>query len=504
MRPAGNMEKLVKNVDIDTNAKMDEAVLDDVLKAFEESKVKKSAIPQPSIWRIIVKSRMTKLAAAAAIIVAIIFCIYQVDLSRPAYGITDVPEILQQTCTIHIKGWQCAHVQLGLYDPNMVRPGQEETRALMEYWIDMETGRMRRTQPAFVLVKDDKVSAPVFTKVYDGEFVMQVNDGMKTAEFTRFSPYLQLVAKRKNRLNVVQEMLLSPQSLDSFKKTGQETIDAQTYDIWEAELAAPSWGDERLRFKTWVSPKTGRLKILKVWQRAGDYDWWEFAELSQIEYDVPLPDNVFATEVPPGYSARNTKETAHNARVFQNRNPVDPRGDQILTCYACFTLSGGSVILGWSCTTGWPENKWESDRYQEAIFQELVPGGGLPRLPAEFYTVSPIGHDPGVQYHGRHLAYTRKANIFHEWALYVPERELDQYYGVLSYSLHFRCNRKDLTRHGAYTLGETGDIQIKTKTDFRLFVLGAMAELSDDAKAPEHVTYENVLRMTEQIRSGLK
>ena len=72
MRPAGNMEKLVKNVDIDTNAKMDEAVIDDVLKAFEQSKAQKSTAGQPSIWRIIMKSRITKLAAAAVIIIGVI------------------------------------------------------------------------------------------------------------------------------------------------------------------------------------------------------------------------------------------------------------------------------------------------------------------------------------------------------------------------------------------------------------------------------------------------
>jgi len=72
MRPAENIEKLVKNINIDTNAKIDEEVLGEVVKAFEKSKSKKTSAIEQNIWRIIMKSRMTKLAAAAVIIVAVI------------------------------------------------------------------------------------------------------------------------------------------------------------------------------------------------------------------------------------------------------------------------------------------------------------------------------------------------------------------------------------------------------------------------------------------------
>ena len=53
MKPAENIEKLIKNINIDTNAETDEAVLGDVLKAFEKSKQTKSAVSQPNIWRTI-------------------------------------------------------------------------------------------------------------------------------------------------------------------------------------------------------------------------------------------------------------------------------------------------------------------------------------------------------------------------------------------------------------------------------------------------------------------
>ena len=89
MRPVENIENLIKNAEMDTNANTNEAVLGDVLKAFEKSKNKKSALVQPSIWRIIMKSKITKLAAAA-IIIAFMLITYlgnvTLDLTSTAFA----------------------------------------------------------------------------------------------------------------------------------------------------------------------------------------------------------------------------------------------------------------------------------------------------------------------------------------------------------------------------------------------------------------------------------
>jgi len=71
MRPAENIERLIKNLSDKTGAKMDERVRENMLQALAESE-KTSAITQPNIRRIIVKSPITKLAAAAVIIVVVI------------------------------------------------------------------------------------------------------------------------------------------------------------------------------------------------------------------------------------------------------------------------------------------------------------------------------------------------------------------------------------------------------------------------------------------------
>ena len=110
MRPAENIEKLIKDVNIDTNAKIDETVLDDVIKAFEKAKSKKSVTHQPNIWRIIMKSKITKLAAAAVIILAVVFSMTIFDKSMPtAYAFEQTIQASHSVQYLHIRAITPSH-----------------------------------------------------------------------------------------------------------------------------------------------------------------------------------------------------------------------------------------------------------------------------------------------------------------------------------------------------------------------------------------------------------
>lgn len=79
MKLAGNIKGLIKSLHDTTSEELDERVLKDVLKALEESKGTKSAASEPNIWREIMKSRITKLAGAAVVIIMVIVSINQLD-----------------------------------------------------------------------------------------------------------------------------------------------------------------------------------------------------------------------------------------------------------------------------------------------------------------------------------------------------------------------------------------------------------------------------------------
>jgi outer membrane lipoprotein-sorting protein len=89
MKPADNVEKLIKKLQIDPSAEMLARTLSDTLEAQENSNKTKSALSGRSIWRTIMKSRITKLAAAAAIVVAVLISIHQLGGSVNGVAFAD-------------------------------------------------------------------------------------------------------------------------------------------------------------------------------------------------------------------------------------------------------------------------------------------------------------------------------------------------------------------------------------------------------------------------------
>jgi outer membrane lipoprotein-sorting protein len=72
MKPVNDLEKFFKNAAIHTNPEMDDAVFEKVLTAREQVIKTEPAQYAPDMWRIVMRSRITKLAAVVAIIVSIV------------------------------------------------------------------------------------------------------------------------------------------------------------------------------------------------------------------------------------------------------------------------------------------------------------------------------------------------------------------------------------------------------------------------------------------------
>ncbi|HIJ69811.1 MAG TPA: hypothetical protein HPP87_00435, partial [Planctomycetes bacterium] len=72
MRQTNKIEQLIDNLHDRTSAELDEKTLKDVFSVMEKSTKTQPALKQSNIWRIIMKNPMTKLAAAAVIIIAVL------------------------------------------------------------------------------------------------------------------------------------------------------------------------------------------------------------------------------------------------------------------------------------------------------------------------------------------------------------------------------------------------------------------------------------------------
>jgi hypothetical protein len=90
MRPEKNIENSIKRLRVIPSSEMHKRTLSDVLQAQEKWKKERAAVPGPNIWRTIMKSKISKVAAAAVIIITVISVMYRgngaFDIATPAFG----------------------------------------------------------------------------------------------------------------------------------------------------------------------------------------------------------------------------------------------------------------------------------------------------------------------------------------------------------------------------------------------------------------------------------
>ncbi|UCC99013.1 MAG: hypothetical protein JSW66_03830 [Phycisphaerales bacterium] len=101
MKPPDNVRKFFKNAAIETNPGMDEAVLDKVLTAHEGTKNIRSASMKANMGRRIMRSPITKLAAAVVMIIAVYYVSRSIKVTAPVFA--DVVEQIHRARSVSYK-----------------------------------------------------------------------------------------------------------------------------------------------------------------------------------------------------------------------------------------------------------------------------------------------------------------------------------------------------------------------------------------------------------------
>ena len=537
MKSADDIKKLIKKAVIYSSSEVNEVILRDLLRELNKVKEQKSALTEPNIWRKIMKNRKIQLATAATVILIVSLVCYWSDTSivTKAYAISDMPELLYSARNLHMKkierlsfnfssssssGGQSVSGRGGFNGgASGVDRKSSTVEVNTEYWLDLDNGRWRTPflgfssgggiGPGGPETSQPKVS--IAERICaGGDFEMLVDHDRKTVFYTRLTDFQKLLRCRQYAKIFLNEVLGEPDWYDSYLIIGQEEIDGKTYDIWQAVIEkqlkhafkennwlpseAAEYAYEPARKKqVWLSPETGKFAKTIGWtQRNGQ--WYKGSETTLVEHNIDMPDEIFALEPPSGYRPLNSKYSATTPELGQGRGSVLSIW---LSNYIGFALHDGSIIACWS---SYDE---KSRRSQAPLFKNLEMGGPLPKLPFEVYALEATHKDEEFTFEGYHLAYTKKNDEFYEWALYIPSQDIDTKYSqMLNYNFILRNNtprRVDVNSLGTSVRAE---LTIKNKKDFDIWIRGAMAELSDNAIAPENITYENVTKVIGDLRAS--
>ena len=308
MRPAENIEKLIKNIDIDTNAKTDNAVLGDVIEAFEKSKGKKTSATEQNIWRIIMKSRITKLAVAAVIIVAVIL----------GLTITDGPDIASVAWSEVI----------------------EKVEQIPALTFDMTTEISYPGNKAISIQSENYVAGDYGTKSS-----LYMNGEVFVVKYRLPNKNLAYIIRPKDktymRIDLSDEQAAKGQDPDDprtwlkiilsgdYTKLGRDNINAAAVEGIECNRPEMT-GDENGIMRLWVDVETNlpvRIEVEKLGMEAGQMRPHKFV-MENFQWNVELDESVLEPNIPNDYKLREVQKNSQQVEQKPSRLLTDTEKDE--------------------------------------------------------------------------------------------------------------------------------------------------------------------------------
>jgi outer membrane lipoprotein-sorting protein len=259
MRPSENIENAIKKMNFTAGAELREQILADALKAHEQTGTQ-PAFGKPNIWRIIMKSKITKLSAAAAVIIitGVIGVQFLTGTSAYAQVVQEIRNARTVVFTII----------------SQTNQGNGETvKTDMAY---KEPGRLRTSTVDGFICIGDFTSGKMISIVPGGGYTLGEikNLGNTGAQ----GPFASIEAMKN--LPAKADEHLDPKEIDDIVCSG--------YRVTQGDLTTTVWIDAKTGDLVQVEQKyasaPGMNKIIK-----------------NIKFDVVLDDSLFSLTPPAGY-----------------------------------------------------------------------------------------------------------------------------------------------------------------------------------------------------------
>ncbi len=278
MRPSDNINELIKKLQLKASAELDKRVHDDISAALTESEKTKSVQPEPNIWRTIMKNPITKLAAAAVIIIAVAISVTILDKSvTPAYAIEQTIEANRGLWFIHLKCEPSTHGHVdetwAQFDDN-----RQLTNLRMNYLNTVDG-------PKDVVWHEGKVE--VWFKAKKRIVVVREKDILKDILSQMKMSYKSFDPKR-----IVEELYQAQDSENVQIKIQESSAEGEPITITMTKEGSP---DVRTVFK--VDPETKLLQQEESYKlEDGEYKF--LGRIRYLDYNNPADSEIFVLKPP--------------------------------------------------------------------------------------------------------------------------------------------------------------------------------------------------------------
>jgi hypothetical protein len=270
MKPAEEIERLLNDMNVTPDPEKDEQVLKAVLAAQVETRQHTPASRKPGVWRMIMHSKTSKIAAAAVIIIGMLTTIHFWGSPIEGMAWADVvqPLLTAQTIVFNVRSLEGENLPIA----RIMSIGTQRVRSEIE-----------------ISSADGKTVKVIAICDFDTSQMLTLNPKQKIAAIIDIKG---LPEKPENFVEIMRNMITELQDDPnvSIESLGEKEIDGR---MAQGLRATDSEGNELMIWADFQTSLPIRMEL--KWRQI-------HSEFTDFEFDGVLDESLFGMDIPEGYS----------------------------------------------------------------------------------------------------------------------------------------------------------------------------------------------------------
>jgi hypothetical protein len=268
MQPADDIRKLIDESQITSSSQIDRRILADALEDLEKRRQERAVRPRPAVWRIVMRSKIAKVAVAAAIVVAVLLGFH--FLGSPLGSGVTFAQVIQPILKANTAIFD---IVIGAEDPN--------TPVIHDMIMGSRIRRTLANVPGDVSIIDLAAGR-----------ILSLNDAKKEAMYYD----LKGLPPIPNYLENLKNLFVKLQEIPHFEvqDLGEQRVDGRQAVGFLAKH--PS-----VEITLWADARTGLP--LRIDQKEKQMT----ATVKNMQFDVLMDEALFSMEVPRGYKQQQVQ-----------------------------------------------------------------------------------------------------------------------------------------------------------------------------------------------------
>jgi len=294
MKSADNLKRLFKDAELSINPDTDERVFEDVLQAQQDTQKNLPAMPE-SIWRITMKSPITKLATAAIVAIA---CLIGLSLWRGTESGIALADVLARVEKVKAVRYKTGFKITG-GDPN--KPYNVEIRSTS--LTSQEYGSKTTSEQ-----NDPNGGVSKFEFYTLPQKKTRINIGHKNKTYRRFELDDVQIERIQKELDIRDWVAFLKKIVGSkYKTLGRATIDGNEVEVFQTtdpNCTRAYFKNPQVDVKIWVDVKTKLIVRYEesITEQVGDRYLRHQLVMYDFQWDVPVDPAEFEPVIPDGYT----------------------------------------------------------------------------------------------------------------------------------------------------------------------------------------------------------